>query len=78
MPHDPHDALTALLLSRLRGRRSPDAIGTGPLPPRRPAAAGGGLAQPCHLAVGETVILLHPPLPHSRRFNTDGEGMPVK
>ena len=30
------------------------------------------------LAVGETVILLHPPLPLSRRFNRHGEGMSVK
>ena len=30
------------------------------------------------LAVGETVILLPPPLPFSRRFNRDGEGAPAK
>ena len=30
------------------------------------------------LAVGETVILLHPPSPFSRCFNSDGEGVPVK
>ena len=32
-----------------------------------------------HLAVGETVILLHPPpSPFSRCFNRDGEGTPAK
>ena len=30
------------------------------------------------VAVGETVILLHPPLPFCRSFNIDGEGMSVK
>ena len=30
------------------------------------------------LAVGETVILLHPPSPFSRCFNRDGEGMSAK
>ena len=30
------------------------------------------------IAVGETVILLHPPSSFSRCFNTDGEGMSVK
>ena len=30
------------------------------------------------VAIDETFILLHPPLPFSRCFNVDGEGMPVK
>ena len=30
------------------------------------------------LAVGETVILLAPPSPFSRRFNSDGEKMSAK
>ena len=32
----------------------------------------------CRVAVGETVILLHPPSPFSRCFNVDEEGMSVK
>ena len=30
------------------------------------------------VAIGETVILLHPPSPFSRCFNMDGEGVSVK
>ena len=30
------------------------------------------------VAVGETVILLHPPSTFSRCFNRDGEGMPAE
>ena len=29
----------------------------------------------CRVAVGETVALLHPPSPFSRRFNRDGVGL---
>ena len=34
--------------------------------------------QPVCFAVGETVILLQPPLPFSRRFNRTGEVMSAK
>ena len=33
---------------------------------------------PACLAVGETVISLHPPSPASRCFNMDGEGVSVE
>ena len=38
----------------------------------------GGLAVLAVLAIGETVILLHPPRPFSRCFNTDGKGVSAK
>ena len=41
-----------------------------------PASPPSGSAD--DLAVDETVILLHPPSPTCRRFNTDGEGMSAK
>ena len=43
--------------------------------PRRPHSAPHRLQWK---AVGEAVILLHLPLPYSRRFNTDGKGVAVK
>ena len=39
---------------------------------------GGTGGKQRHLAVGETVTLLHPLPPFSRGFNSDGEGMSVK
>ena len=54
-----------------RRRRSATAPPAGrPSPPSSATRA--------RLAVGETVILLHPPLPLGRWFNMDGEGVPAK
>ena len=55
-----------------------DAVDVQRIQPRQIELSQPGQQIDRHLAVGETVILPHPPSPFGRCFNMDGEGVSVE